>query len=284
MQISRERLANFEWLDNPVVFYVFVRLLLNANYQDKEWHGITIKRGQLVTGISSLSKELNLSVKQIRTALERLTKGNHIGKQSGNQYSIITICEYDSWVCVGQAEGKPMDNPEGNQRANEGQTKGNNINKESKDNKDIKKEDTIVSKKEKSPSFDVRADLSYVEEEYSDMWNEWLDYKDEIKKQYKTQVGAKKQFTAFKNLAQGDLGKAHAIIDQSMMRNWDGLFDVKDYIPQTSQGVQFPANPRHGDRIGYDWFYDAEEERWIKDKETDSRGREFNVELGKWLI
>jgi hypothetical protein len=47
---------------------------------------------------------------------------------------------------------------------------------------------------------------------------------------------------------------------------------------------QFPPNPKHGDTIGYDWFYDAYGlHRWIKDKETDDRGRVFSVQNGRWL-
>ena len=46
----------------------------------------------------------------------------------------------------------------------------------------------------------------------------------------------------------------------------------------------FPDNPKHGDTIGYDWYYDAYElHRWIKDRETDEKGRVFSVQNGRWL-
>ena len=54
---------------------------------------------------------------------------------------------------------------------------------------DAKKAIAILKGKKRalttSKTFDVRADLSYVNEELKDSWNIWLDYKDEIKKQYK---------------------------------------------------------------------------------------------------
>ena len=48
--------------------------------------------------------------------------------------------------------------------------------------------------------------------------------------------------------------------------------------------VQFPENPRHGDRVGLDWFYDLNEGRWIKDGEKNRRGEIFNVQAGRWVI
>lgn len=111
-----------------------------------------------------------------------------------------------------------------------------------KENDELKKKN---AKKEKARGFDVRADLSYVDEAHMSMWVEWLDYKDQIKKQYNTQVGAKKAYTQWTNLSMGNLAKAQAIIDQSQMRSWDGLFDVKDWKESTNESkkpMQQPAN------------------------------------------
>lgn len=87
-------------------------------------------------------------------------------------------------------------------------------------------------KKEKKASkksdnvFDVRADLSYVEEKYLPLWSEWLDYKDEIKKQYKTQRGAQMQYTSWVKYSEGSVNLANAIIRRSMEQSWDGLFEL----------------------------------------------------------
>ena len=88
------------------------------------------------------------------------------------------------------------------------------------------------SKKEKrasrksSVTFDVREDLSYVDEKYLPLWNEWLDYKDEIKKQYKTQRGAQMQYTSWVKYSEGSINLANAIIRRSMEQSWDGLFEL----------------------------------------------------------
>ena len=88
------------------------------------------------------------------------------------------------------------------------------------------------SKKEKKASrksgvtFDVREDLSYVEGKYLSLWNEWLDYKDEIKKQYKTQRGAQMQYNSWVKYAEGSLNLANAIVKRSIEQSWDGLFEL----------------------------------------------------------
>jgi hypothetical protein len=65
-------LLKWEWYDDMNVFRVFLHLLLTANYEDKNWHGITIKRGQRVFSFEGLSKETKLSVRNVRTAIDKL--------------------------------------------------------------------------------------------------------------------------------------------------------------------------------------------------------------------
>lgn len=112
----------------------------------------------------------------------------------------------------------------------------------SEENKKLRDENAkltkLNNKKYKPEKFDVWEDLSYVDENHYAMWYEWLQYKGEIKKQYNTQAGVKKAYTHWINLSNGDLEKASAIIDQSIMRNWDGLFDVRDYRPKDEESPQ----------------------------------------------
>jgi predicted DNA-binding ArsR family transcriptional regulator len=84
------------------------------------------------------------------------------------------------------------------------------------------------NKNKKDKTFNVRADLSYVEDIFFNIWNEWLDYKDEIKKQYKTQRGAKTQYNSLVKYANNNPILANAIVKQSIERSWDGLFALTD--------------------------------------------------------
>lgn len=148
MFISREKIDDFEWSNNPHVFYVFFKLLFKASYKDKKWEGVDIKRGQLVTGRVALSKELNLSEQVVRTCLDKLTRTGYINQQSTNRYTIITVCDYDSW----QKNEKTNNQQTTSELTNNQPTDNHNINKYNKESKDIKEEDTNVSKKKEPES------------------------------------------------------------------------------------------------------------------------------------
>lgn len=93
--LLHRELLEWEWYQSPNVFRVYIHLLLKANFVSKKWEGIVIERGQLVTSFDHLSKELKLSVQQIRSALSKLQKGSYILKSSTNSYTLITLVNYD---------------------------------------------------------------------------------------------------------------------------------------------------------------------------------------------
>lgn len=94
------------------------------------------------------------------------------------------------------------------------------------DRKDKEERDKSLSKKDKR--YDANADLSYVDAPYADIWQEWLDYKKEIKKQYKTQRGAKSQYNTLVKYANNNPILANAIVKISIEHSWDGLFALTD--------------------------------------------------------
>jgi len=94
-------IEDWEWIDDPVMFYFWGRILLMANWEDKRWHGKVIERGSFVTTIAGLSERLHLSVQQVRTCLERLKSNKQISTSSTNKSTHITICKYDDYQgCV----------------------------------------------------------------------------------------------------------------------------------------------------------------------------------------
>lgn len=87
-------LTDWEWYTEPNTSRLFFHLLLTANWQEKQWQGITIRPGQLVTSRASLAKQLKMSEQSVRTALEHLRTTNYITSQTGPKYTIITINNY----------------------------------------------------------------------------------------------------------------------------------------------------------------------------------------------
>ena len=83
-------------------------------------------------------------------------------------------------------------------------------------------------RKAKPQSFDARADLSYVEDKFTKLWLFWLDYKDEIKKPYKTLVGAKSSFTRLRNGSNNNVTLAHAMVMTAIEKSYDGFFALSE--------------------------------------------------------
>lgn len=87
-------LLNWEWHDNPFTGWLFVNLLLLANIAPANWQGITLKRGQVVTGRKALAAQTGLSERQVRTALDHLEKTGELTIKTTSKYSLITIVNY----------------------------------------------------------------------------------------------------------------------------------------------------------------------------------------------
>lgn len=117
------------------------------------------------------------------------------------------------------SENRDMDNMP---QLNTKDDKGNNR------TKDLPKKEIIDKSIPKKKEFDVYADLSYVDAPYTAIWHEWLDYKTEIKKQYKTQRGAESQYKVLIKYANNNPILANAIVKISIEHSWDGIFPLSD--------------------------------------------------------
>ena len=93
-------LLEWEWYSDVNTRLLFIHLLLSVNYEDKEWRGITIKRGQLVYSRATLAKQSGLSEQGLRTALRHLISTKDITNKTTPQYSIITISNYDKYQSI----------------------------------------------------------------------------------------------------------------------------------------------------------------------------------------
>lgn len=93
IQIHRQ-ILEWEWFDDHNTFRLFMYLLLKANHKQRKYKGTIIKAGELVTGLSVLSKQTGLSVQQIRTSITRLKSTNEITSVSTSQGTKIQVVNY----------------------------------------------------------------------------------------------------------------------------------------------------------------------------------------------
>lgn len=96
IKIYRQMLK-WEWYDDINTKCLFLHCLLRANYEPSKWRGINLKKGQFITSYQNLATECGLTARQVRTSLERLKTTNELTHETTNQYSIITINNWDKW-------------------------------------------------------------------------------------------------------------------------------------------------------------------------------------------
>ncbi len=94
---SYRKFQQWEWYSTPNMFHLFHHLLYIASHKDSRWKGIEIKRGQAITGLNALRKNTGISVRSLRTCLNRLKSTSEVTIKTTNRYSIITICNYDKY-------------------------------------------------------------------------------------------------------------------------------------------------------------------------------------------
>ena len=110
------KMLDWEWADDSIIFSFFVKLIIMVNYQDKQWHDITIKRGQIVTSIERLCEYTKLSKPAVRRCLSTLIKTGEITEEvRQNKYRIITVTNYDLYQ---SAVGIPDTNCDTNRSTN----------------------------------------------------------------------------------------------------------------------------------------------------------------------
>ena len=142
-------MLDWEWYDDPNTVRVFLHILLKANWKESRWRGETLNPGDHITTLPELSSELNISMKNVRTALEHLKAADRVTVRTTTKYRVISVNNWNEY----QQDGRQN----GSQAADKGQTNGrqaaDNVSlytEEEKEGKNIKKREGV---KAASPSL-----------------------------------------------------------------------------------------------------------------------------------
>ena len=143
------KFIEWEWFSVDEMVKLFIYLLLSANHEDGNFQGVEVKRGQVITGLNRLSFNTGISIQTLRTCLKRLEKTAEINIQSTNKFSIITICNYDTYQTEQQSTNnqpnKPLTN---NQQATNKQLttnkNDNNVENDNNENNTVNKPKRFV--------------------------------------------------------------------------------------------------------------------------------------------
>ena len=93
-------ITKWRWYKNQNTKALFIHLMIIANIKDQPFENITVKRGQVITSLASLSSQTGLTMNQVRTALQHLISTKEITSKTTSKYTIITIKNYDEYQKV----------------------------------------------------------------------------------------------------------------------------------------------------------------------------------------
>ena len=91
------KLAQWGWYKNYVIKDTFIHCLIFANYTERPFEGMIIKKGQFVTSYDRLASELGFSVQQIRTAIKKLKSTGEITTKSTSKFTVITVVNWEDY-------------------------------------------------------------------------------------------------------------------------------------------------------------------------------------------
>jgi len=118
-------IMTWRWYQDANTVRLWIHILLKANTKDADFESITVHRGQLVTSYQSLSKELGISVRSARTALNHLKMTGEVTVKTFPKYSVITVLNYEYYQKNRQGERQATD-----RQATGNRHQSNNINKD----------------------------------------------------------------------------------------------------------------------------------------------------------
>ncbi len=198
-------LTEWGWYRDLPTCKLWLHVLLRANYKACEWQGIEIPRGAFATSYAALSAESGLTVKQVRTALDKLKSTGEITVKTNRHYTVITVSKYDEYQsCERDEVPEPAKCP-------------------AKPKADKAKEPDQTERFNEPVRSAVR---------------DWLNYKKERRETYKS-TGLKSLLTEIENRVKRHGEQAVAeVIRLSMANNWRGI--IWDRITETR-----PEKPKY---------------------------------------
>lgn len=199
-------LLKWEWYDDSNTMRLFVHLLLLANHADKKWHGTTVERGQVVTSIGHLSRDLKITKQSIRTSLEHLKSTGEITIQATNKYSLVTVANYGVYQDVNEKSTRKVTRKAtfNQQSTNNQLTTNNNDNNENNIN---------------------NIGESCFQSEVEKAMASFIDCRMKLKKPM-TERAIDLAWEKLRSLST-DENEQIQIINQSILRGWSGLFPIK---------------------------------------------------------
>lgn len=132
------KMTKWGWYKDNNTKCVFLHLLFMACYEPCFYRNHFLETGQIATTVREISEGTGISVRSVRTSLERLKSTNELTINSTNKFSIITLLNYSDYQGSDNVADKQLTN---DRQTTDKQLTNASYNKEIKEikkNKEIK--------------------------------------------------------------------------------------------------------------------------------------------------
>ena len=91
------KIVDWEWFTDGNVLKLWIYILSNVNVKDKNWRGIEVPKGSMIASVNTLAEACEMSVRSVRTCLERLEKTGEISRKTTNKYTLINAIKWEEY-------------------------------------------------------------------------------------------------------------------------------------------------------------------------------------------
>ena len=175
------KILEWGWFTDHATLAVWLFFLISANISDREFLGIPVKRGELITSCQSVARACGLTENKVRTVLKHLIKTGEIEYKPMKKFVHIRVVNYNRYQ-NSQHDNQPEENKEYsrfrgdiNESDNIGITSKSRTDNEQITSKSRTNHDTIINKeikKERSVcekhAHGIFNNIFLTEDEYKD--------------------------------------------------------------------------------------------------------------------
>ena len=99
-------IIQWEWYKDINTKSLFIHFLLKACFDDCSYRGSKLEKGQVITSIKKLSDETGLTVRQVRTSLNKLQGSGEITVETNNKFTLVTVVKYEDYQIAYEQESE----------------------------------------------------------------------------------------------------------------------------------------------------------------------------------
>lgn len=221
IKLNRKLFEKPIWLNStPEQKVILITLLGMVNHTETqwEWEGqqYTCKPGQKVTSLENIREKCGkgITIQNVRTAINRFEKLQFLTNQSTKTGRLITIVNWEKYQVIDKDANKDInkDITKTSQRPNKDLTTNKN-------DKECKNDKEYISPL--TPLIEtLPPDLQ------ESVW-EFVEHRKQIKAPM-SELAVKKMLNKLNDLSGGDTGKCIAILNQSIINGWKGIFQLDE--------------------------------------------------------